>query len=85
MFHDICESSVIHVVLTCISSMFQQYTRTTNRSSFRVIFSDMFTVYGNDRVTNWTRPTPNAGSRSSPFLLSVRHVSYTSHKHLLDY
>ena len=39
MFHDICESSVIHVVLTCISSLVRQYTRTTNRSLFRMISS----------------------------------------------
>ena len=51
MMHGICESSVIHVVLPCISSLVRQYTRTTNRSSFRMISSDMFTVYGNDRVT----------------------------------
>ena len=43
MSHDICENSVIHVVSTCISSLV--------RSSFRMISSDMFTVYGNDRVT----------------------------------
>ena len=46
-----CENSVIHVVSTCISSLFRQYTRTMNRSSFSMISSDMFTVYGNDRVT----------------------------------
>ena len=51
MLHDICENSVIHVVLTCISSLVRQYTRLTNRSCFRMISSDMFTVYGNDRVT----------------------------------
>ena len=51
MLHDICENSVIHVVSTCISSLVRQYTRTMNRSSFRMISSDMFTVYGNDRVT----------------------------------
>ena len=32
-------------------SLVRQYTRTMNRSSFRMISSDMFTVYGNDRVT----------------------------------
>ena len=53
MFHDMCESSVIHVVLTCISSLVRRYTWTTNRSRFRMISSDMFTVYSNDRVTNW--------------------------------
>ena len=42
MWHDICEN---------ISSLVRQYTRTTNRSRFRMISSDMFTVYGNDRVT----------------------------------
>ena len=51
MLHDICENSVIHVVSTCISSLVRQYTRTMNLSSFRIISSDMFTVYGNDRVT----------------------------------
>ena len=51
MLHGICENSVIHVVSTCISSLVRQYTRTMNRSSFRMISSDMFTVYGNDRVT----------------------------------
>ena len=51
MMHDICGNSVIHVVSTCISSLVRQYTRTMNRSSFRIISSDMFTVYGNDRVT----------------------------------
>ena len=51
MMHDICENSVIHVVSTCILSLVRQYTRTMNRSSFRMISSDMFTVYGNDRVT----------------------------------
>ena len=51
MLHDICENSVIYVVLTCISSLVRQYTRTTNRSSFRMISSDMCTVHGNDRVT----------------------------------
>ena len=51
MLHDICENSVIHVVLTCISSLVRQYTRTTNRSCFRMISSDMCTVHGNDRVT----------------------------------
>ena len=51
MLHDICENSVIHVVSTCISSLVRQYTRTMNLSSFRMISSDMFTVYGNDRVT----------------------------------
>ena len=51
MLHGICGNSVIQVVLTCISSLVRQYTRTTNRSSFRMISSDMFTVYGNDRVT----------------------------------
>ena len=49
--HDICENSVTHVVLTCISSLVRQYMRTTNRSSFRMISSYMLTVYGNDRVT----------------------------------
>ena len=33
------------------ASLVRQYTRTMNRSSFRMISSDMFTVYGNDRVT----------------------------------
>ena len=33
------------------SSLIRQYTRTMNRSSFRMISSDMFTVYGNARVT----------------------------------
>ena len=51
MLHDICENSVIHVLSTSISSLVRQYTRTMNRSSFRMISSDMFTVYGNDRVT----------------------------------
>ena len=51
MLHDICENSVIHVALICISSLVRQYTRTTNRSRFIIISSDMFTVYGNDRVT----------------------------------
>ena len=51
MLHDICENSVIHVVSKCISSLVRQYTRTMNLSSFRMISSDMFTVYGNDRVT----------------------------------
>ena len=51
MLHDICQNSVIHVVLTCITSLVRQYTRTTNHSSFRMISSDMFTVYGNGRVT----------------------------------
>ena len=56
MLHDICENSVIHVVSTCISvtvgrSLVRQYTRTMNRSRFRMISSYMFTVYGNDRVT----------------------------------
>ena len=51
ILHDICENSVIHVELTCISSLVRQYTRTTNCSSFRMIYSDMFTVYGNDRMT----------------------------------
>ena len=51
MLHDICENSVIHVVSTCISLLVRQYTRTMNRSRFRMISSDMFTVYGNDRVT----------------------------------
>ena len=45
MLHDICENSVIHVVLTCMSSLVRQYTRTTNRSSFRMISSDMCTVH----------------------------------------
>ena len=49
MLHDICENSVIHVVSTCISSLVRQYMWTMNR--FRMISSDMFTVYGNDRVT----------------------------------
>ena len=51
MLHDICENSVIHVISTFISLLVRQYTRTMNRSSFRMISSDMFTVYGNDRVT----------------------------------
>ena len=51
MLHDICENSVIHVVSTCLSSLVRQYTRTMNRSSFRMISSHMFTVYGNDMVT----------------------------------
>ena len=33
------------------SPLVRQYTRTMNRSSFRMISSDMFTVYGNGRVT----------------------------------
>ena len=51
MLHGICENSVIHVVLTCISSQVRPYTRTTNRSCFRMISLDMFTAYGSDRVT----------------------------------
>ena len=51
MLHGICENSVIHVVLTCITSLFRQYTGTTNRASFRMVSSYMFTVDGNDRVT----------------------------------
>ena len=44
MMHDICENSVIHVVSTCISSLVRQYTRTMNRSSFRMISSDILTT-----------------------------------------
>ena len=51
MLHGICENSVIHAVLTCISSLVRQYTRTPNYSSFRMISSGMFIVHGNDRVT----------------------------------
>ena len=50
MVRAIFENSVIRAVLTCISSLVRQYTRTTNRSSFRMISSGMFTVHGNDRV-----------------------------------
>ena len=50
MLHDICENSVIRAILTCIASLVRQYTRTTNRSSFKMISSGMCTVHGNDRV-----------------------------------
>ena len=50
MLRDICENSVIRAVLTCISSLVRQYMRTTNRSSFRMLSSGMFTVHGNARV-----------------------------------
>ena len=51
MLHDIYENCVIHVALTCISSLVRQHTRTTSHSSFRMISSGMCTVHGNDRVT----------------------------------
>ena len=51
MLRDICENSVIRAVLTCISPLVRQYMRKTNRSSFRMILSGMFTVHDNDRVT----------------------------------
>ena len=47
MLRDVCENSVIRAILTLV----RQYMRTTNRSSFRMIPSDKFTVHGNDRVT----------------------------------
>ena len=45
MLLDICENSVIHAVLTFISPLVRQYMMTTNRSSFRMISSGMFTVH----------------------------------------
>ena len=51
MLRDIYENIVIRAVLTCISSLVRQNMRTTNRSSFRMISSCMFTVRGNARVT----------------------------------
>ena len=51
MLRNICENSVIRAVVTCISSLVRQYTRTTNRFRSRIISSDMFTAHGNDRVT----------------------------------
>ena len=45
MLRDICENSVIHVVLTFISPLIRQYMMTTNRSCFRMISSGMFTVH----------------------------------------
>ena len=49
MLHDICQNSAICAILTCISSPVRHMT-TTNRSSFGMISSGMFTVHGNDRV-----------------------------------
>ena len=51
MLHDICENSVIHVVSTCISVTGPAVHEDNESSRFRMISSDMFTVYGNDRVT----------------------------------
>ena len=48
VLRDICENGVICVVL---SSLVRQYTRTTNRSGFGMISSGMFSVHGNDGVT----------------------------------
>ena len=45
MLLDICENSVIHAVLPFISPLVRQYMMTTNRSSFRMIYSVMFTVH----------------------------------------
>ena len=74
MSHDICENSVIHVVSTCISSLVRQYTRTMNRSSFRMISSDMFTVHGNDRVTKLAVISGHASQALCGFLSTVGEV-----------
>ena len=53
MLRDRFENRVIRAVLTCIiiTGPAVGYMRTTNRSSFRLISSGMFTVHSNDRVT----------------------------------